>query len=138
MVVKRLKLNGDHMQRAVAIANVGKHDANINVMFHGEMKEFFHREVVRLREKYSDILRDSIPEGHVMKTKPARIRFNQEVTKLYCAMKARRVPLHQEDAAKKIINDLLIQGIIKKQENNYSDWCSPATFVPKRPAGLRS
>ena len=72
-----------------------------------------------------------------MKTKPARIRFNQEVTKPYCAMKTRRVPLHQEDAAKKIINDLLIQGIIKKQENNYADWCSPATFVPKKPAGLR-
>ena len=62
VLAKRLQLNGDYKQHAVTISNVGKHDANINVIFHGEMKEFFHREVGRLREKYDDILRDSIHE----------------------------------------------------------------------------
>ena len=52
-------------------------------------------------------------------------------------MKARRVPLHQEGPARKIIEDLLKQGIIKKQKTEYSSWCSPATFVPKKPARLR-
>ena len=101
------------------------------------MKEFFEGEVERLRGKYSEILRDSIPEGHTMNTKPARIKFNQLNVRPFCAMKARRVPLHQEGPAKKIIEDLLKQGIIKKQKTEYSSWCSLATFVPKKQAGLR-
>ena len=61
----------------------------------------------RLCGKFSDILRDSIPEGHTMNAKPAKIRFNQPNVRPFCAMKARRVPLHQEGPAKKIIEDLL-------------------------------
>ena len=98
---------------SIKIFNIGKHDANNSVRFQRDMKEFFEKEVERLRVKYSYILRDSIPEGHVMKTKPVRIRFNQEVTRPYCAMKARRVPLHQEETARKIIEDLLKQGTEK-------------------------
>ena len=71
------------------------------MIFQGDMKEYFEKEVERLRVKFSDILRDSISEGHVMKTKPARIRFNQVDIRPYCAMKARRVPIHQEGPARK-------------------------------------
>merc|ERR1711867_8023 len=49
-VAKRIKLYGDHRQQPVATANVNRHNAGINVMFHGEMKDFFNREVLRLRE----------------------------------------------------------------------------------------
>ena len=55
----------------------------------------------------------------------------------YTAQKARRIPLHQEVEAKRMTEDLLKQGIIKQQRDNYTSWCSPAMFVPKKPTGLR-
>ena len=48
-----------------------------------------------------------------------------------------RIPQHQEVEVKMITDDLLRQGIIKKQQAvGYSSWCSRAMFVPKKPSNL--
>ena len=72
-----------------------------------------------------------------MRAKPARIKFISGDVHPYRAQKARRIPLHQEVEAKRMTDDLLKQGIIKQQRDNYTSWCSPTTFVPKKPTGLR-
>merc|ERR1712082_39205 len=81
---------------------------------------------------------DKIPEGHTMRSAPARIKFVTDEIKPLCIQKARRIPLHQEDEAKQITEDMIQRGIIVKQRaSGYSRCCSPATFVPKKPVGLR-
>ena len=90
----------------------------------GEMSEFFRKEIERLKLEYSDVLKDSIPEGHTMKAAPARIKFVTDEVKPLSIQKARRIPLHQEAEAKQITDDLVQRGIIVKQRAaGYSRWC---------------
>ena len=104
----------------------------------GQMTEYFNKEIDRLKRDYPDVLMDKIPEGHTMRAAPARIKFVTDHIKPLCVQKARRIPLHQEDEAKQITEDMVQRGIIVKQRaSGYSRWCSPATFVPKKPTGLR-
>ena len=102
-----------------------------------KQEDYFAKTIARLKREYSDVLRDSIPAGHMMRANAARIKFISREVRPYRAQKARRIPLHQEVEVKRMTEDLLKQGIIKQQKDNYTSWCSPATFVPKKPTGLR-
>ena len=43
---------------------------------------------------------------------------------------ARRVPLRYESEAEKTVQELIEKGVIVPA-NETTDWCSPASFVPK-------
>ena len=90
----------------------------------------------RLKNKYKDVLMNGLPDNHTMLSEPVKLKFRNGVTvKPWYSSKVRRVPLHQAPEAKKMIGDMLQAGIIGKAQG-YSDWCSPATFVVKKPTGL--
>ena len=41
-------------------------DTGMTSQYKGDMKAYFEAEVVTLKKEYSDVLMDSIPEGHTM------------------------------------------------------------------------
>ena len=45
------------------------------------------------------------------------------------------LPLHYKEQARKMVEDLLEQGVLGKVEG-YTEECSPASFVPKPDGGL--
>ena len=90
-----------------------------------------------LKIKYADVLREGLPVDHTMVNEPVTIKFKEGIVikPLFCT-KAKLLPLHYKEQAGKMVEDLLEQGVIGKVEG-YTQWCSPAAFVPKPDAGLR-
>ena len=50
---------------------------------------------------------------------------------------ARKVPLHWEQEARDLINQLVREGIVEPVNDDKCDWISPAFFVPKSNGKIR-
>ena len=87
-----------------------------------------------LIEEYKDVVSDNLKNEPICGTK-FKIELNEDV-KPKKVLTARRIPLHFEEEAKNVIDQLIKDGIIAKQEKP-SDWISPAFFVQKPNGGLR-
>ena len=89
---------------------------------------------LRLFEEFADVISDEISETPI-KGGPMKIEFRDDI-KLRprkCSV-ARRVPVHQEKAAKQLLDDLISRKIISPV-NHCTDWISPAFFVEKTKRG---
>ena len=87
-----------------------------------------------LIDRYSDVLSDNLKDTPIVGSKfKLELKDNAVARKF---LTARKLPLHYEAEAKKIIGQMLKDGIIKKQEKP-SEWISPAFFVPKSNGKLR-
>ena len=83
-----------------------------------------------LIKEYADVIKDEIDEKPCT-TKETEIKFRDDIEiKPRKTSIARRIPVHFEDPAGKLIDNLVKNGIIKKVEG-HTDWISPAFFVPK-------
>ena len=88
-----------------------------------------------IKEKYCNILRDSLPEKP-MDGPPMRIHFKKQAIangifpkKIYTAT---QVPLHMKDAAERALDIAIKNKLIEKVPvNEPSEWCSRGFFVPK-------
>ena len=90
-----------------------------------------------MKNKYSDVLMDYLPINHYIKSNPVDIKIKEgvEVKPLFCT-KARILLLHYQAETDRMIPEMLGAGVIWKSQG-YSEWSSPATFVPKPTGGLR-
>ena len=100
----------------------------INAMSHNDDKEINVEKFNELVNSYSDVIKDSLSKdpigGRKMKLELKRDAQPRKV------LTARRLPKHYEEDGKKIIENLLKDGIIEKQTEP-SEWLSPGFFVPK-------
>jgi hypothetical protein len=92
--------------------------------------------IERIKEEFADVLADELPKTP-MKGKPMKIHMVEEgrsnPKKTFIA---RKLPIHQEEEANKLVNELMSKNVIAKQEEP-TDWVSPAMFVPKPNGKLR-
>jgi hypothetical protein len=87
--------------------------------------------VDRLQQDYSEVLSDTLGPDQVMSGKPMHIHLRDDIpiTPL-CLYTARKVPLHYQKEADKVINELLAKKVLAKVDKP-TDWVSPGQFVPK-------
>jgi hypothetical protein len=92
--------------------------------------------VERLKEEFSDILADVLPPTP-MKGEPMKIRLTEDVEVVpKKTFIARKLPLHQEEEAKRLIAELKEKKVITEQ-TEATEWVSPGFFVPKPNGKLR-
>ena len=68
--------------------------------------------------------------GNAMKMEPVSVKFKPDAVKPKVAYTAREPPVHWRPAAKKLIEDLLKDGIIQGVDD-VTEFCSRARFLPK-------
>ncbi len=92
-----------------------------------------------LKEEFSDVLSDQLPEGKCLKGEPMVIQLNPEkkVKPMHVTV-ARQVPLHYRKEAEELVQQLLDRGHIEKVDHP-TEWITPGFFVPKEggKAGVR-
>jgi hypothetical protein len=92
--------------------------------------------VERLKEEFQDILANELPPTP-MKGEPMRIRLSEELDVVpKKTFIARKLPLHQEKEANKLIAELKAKKVITEQ-TEVTDWVSPGFFVAKPNGKLR-
>ena len=65
-----------------------------------------------------------------MVNEPVDIKFREGVViRLMFCTKAKPLPLHYKAETDKMIKEMFEVGMIGRAEG-YSEWCSPATFIP--------
>ena len=108
-------------------------DAKTNKITNNSHEE----DINELNKKFHDVLSDTLPdtpmEGQKMKI-TIDPSTNPKPKKVYAA---RPVPLHYEEEAKQLINNLVKEGIIEAVYEDTCEWISPAFFVPKQSGKLR-
>ena len=90
----------------------------------------------QLLADFKDVISDTLPERPAC-GKPMRIHLKSGEIKPTKILTARKVPLHWEGPARRVIDKALADGIITKVEGP-TDWISPAFFVDKRVPGETS
>ena len=68
--------------------------------------------------------------GNAMKMEPVSVKFKPDAVKPKVAYSAREPPVHWRPAAKKLIEDLLKDGIIQEVDH-VTEFCLRARFLPK-------
>ena len=68
--------------------------------------------------------------GNAMKMEPVSVKFKPDAVKPKDAYTAREPPEHWRPAAKKLIDELLKDGIIQEVDD-VTEFCSRARFLPK-------
>ena len=84
-----------------------------------------------LLKEYSDVLKTNGDKFPPMKGKPMTIHLREdvEITPHKC-LTTRPIPLHMQDNAKKLIDELLDSGVIEKVDGP-TEWCHRGFFTPK-------
>jgi transposase InsO family protein len=87
--------------------------------------------VDHLQKDFPEVLSDTLGPDQVMSGKPMHIHLRDDIpiTPL-CLYTARKVPLHYQAEADKVINELLQKKVLAKVDKP-TDWVSPGQFVPK-------
>ena len=82
-----------------------------------------------LLQEYNDVLADQLPSDPMAGSK-MHIKLCEDIAiqpkKIFTS---RPLPLHHEDQAKALIDQLLEEGIIEAIHEETCDWISPAFFV---------
>ena len=79
---------------------------------------------------FPDVLCDSL-DGSMMDCPPMQIHLRDDVPiQPFNLSTPRKVPLHMEDAAQRLVNELLETGIIERVDKP-TEWCSPCQFILK-------
>ena len=90
-----------------------------------------------LLKEYSDVFSDSLEGRPPMKGPDMRIHMkpmNGEKPLHVCV--SRKIPLHCEEAANTLVEDLLKSGVIERVDHP-TEWCSPGHFVAKSEGRVR-
>ena len=90
-----------------------------------------------LLKEYSDVFSDSLEGRPPMKGPDMRIHMkplNGEKPLHVCV--SRKIPLHCEEAANALVEDLLKSGVIERVDHP-TEWCSPGHFVAKSEGRVR-
>ena len=91
---------------------------------------------IRILSEFKDVISDTLPERPAC-GKPMRIHLKSGTITPTKILTARKVPLHWEGPARRVIDKALADGIICKVDGP-TDWISPAFFVDKRVPGETS
>ena len=90
----------------------------------------------RLLKDFCDVMSDALP-SKPMAGPPVKIHLRTDMEVVTTrAYTARQIPIHQVKEANSIIAELLDKNVIS-QQSAYTEWCSPAFFVPKHNGKLR-
>ena len=112
----------------------GKCECHVNQIVNGKkLTEMALDLKTQLLHEFKDVISDTLPEKPAC-GKPMKIHLKAGTITPTKVLTARKVPLHWEGPARRVIDKALADGIITKVDGP-TDWISPAFFVDKRVPG---
>ena len=88
-------------------------------------------------DNFPDVLSDTLPDRPMFgKEMTIEIDSSKNVTPRKVTT-TKPIPVHWQDEATKLVQNLVSSGIIEEVHDETSDWVSPAFFVPKPNGSLR-
>lgn len=88
---------------------------------------------LRCIEQYDDVFSEKV---NPMKIPPQKILLKDGPITPFRTLTPRKIPIKYEEAAYQELDKMVIDGIIREFPD-YSEWISPAVFVPKPNNGIR-
>lgn len=88
-----------------------------------------------LMEEFNDVF-ESTDELKSMKGDPMKIHLKKEHTP-FALHTSRNIPFAWRDEVKETLDKMVYQKIIRKLEDEPTQWCHPVVIVPKPKSGLR-
>ena len=90
-----------------------------------------------ITNKFGEVLTDELPPTPMRGTTMRIELDNTKEIKPRKVTTTKKIPVHWQAEAQKLVDSLLADGIIEEVHDNTSDWVSPAFFVPKSNGKLR-